>query len=139
MRVRVTAAITPAAPRPRLLLRDAEHHHPRALLPLGLSHVRARDILLDHVLGEPHHRDLPRVGERVDLLNIRGADLPQDRRRRDRPACPLIEEPHQLTIALQPRLGTYPARKIRSTDRTRRLTCSESRLEMVATAVPPAT
>ena len=37
MRVRVMAAITPAAPRPRLLLRDAEHHHPRPPLPLGLS------------------------------------------------------------------------------------------------------
>ena len=28
MRVRVMAAITPATPRKRLLLRDAEHHHP---------------------------------------------------------------------------------------------------------------
>ena len=51
MRVRVTPAIAPTAPRERLLLRDAEHHHPRTPLPLSLLHIRTRDVLLDHVLG----------------------------------------------------------------------------------------
>jgi hypothetical protein len=103
MRVRVMAAITPATPRERLLLRDAEHHHPRAPLPLRRLHMRARNILLDHVRGEPHHRNLPRLRERVDLLHIGPADLPEDRRRRDRSARALVEEPHQLPVALQPR------------------------------------
>ena len=58
MRVCVIAAIAPAAPRPRLLLRDAEHHHPAAVLPLSLLHVPAGDVLLHVALGEPHHRDL---------------------------------------------------------------------------------
>jgi hypothetical protein len=39
-------------------LGDAEHHHPRAPVALGRLHVRARDVLLDHVLGEPHDRNL---------------------------------------------------------------------------------
>ncbi len=103
MRVRVTPAIAPTAPRERLLLRDAEHHHPRTPVPLSLLHVRARDVLLDHVLGEPHHRDLPRLRERVDVLHVGAADLPEQHRRRDRPARMVVEEPHQLPVALQPR------------------------------------
>ena len=103
MRYGVVAAVAPAAPRPCLLLRDAEHHHPRASVPLGVLHVRARDVLLDHVPGEPQDRDPIGLGERVDLIDICAADLPEDRRRRDRPACPLVQEPDQLTVALQPR------------------------------------
>jgi hypothetical protein len=98
MRVRVIAAITPAAPRERLLLSDAEHHHPRAPVALSLLHVRARDVLRDHVLGEPHDRDPVGLSERVDLLHIATADLPEDRRRRDRPTRALVQEPHQQPV-----------------------------------------
>jgi hypothetical protein len=103
MRVRVVASVAPATPRERLLLGDPEHHHPRPPVALSLLHVRTRDVLLDHVLGEPHHRDLPRLRERVDLLHIAAAYAPEDRRRRDRPTRPLVQEPHQQPIRLQPR------------------------------------
>ncbi len=102
MRVRVVAAITPAPPRERLLLRNPEHHDPRPAVALSLLHPRTCDVLLDHVLGEPHHRDRLRLRERVEILDIRAADLSQQRRRRrDAPTRPLIEEPHQQPIGLQ--------------------------------------
>lgn len=103
VRVLVTATVAPAAPRPRLLLRHAEHHDPAAALPLSLLHVRARDVLLDHVLGEAHDRDLPSLRERLDVLHIGLADLPEQRRRRDRPTRMVVQKPHQLPLALQPR------------------------------------
>jgi hypothetical protein len=103
MRMRVTPAISPAAPRERILLRDAEHHHSRAPFPLSLLHVRARDVLLDHALREPHDRDLVRLRERVDVLHVGPTDLPKQRRGRDRPARMVVKEPHQLPVALQPR------------------------------------
>jgi hypothetical protein len=103
VRVRVMTAVAPATPRPRLLLRDAEHHDAAAVLPLGFVHVLASDVLLHIRLGEPHHRDVVGLRERVDLLHIGTTDPPQDRRRRDRPARPIVQEPDQLPVALQPR------------------------------------
>ena len=103
VRVRVVTAVAPAAPRERLLLRDAEHHDPCAAVLLGLLHVLTRDVLLDHLLGEPHHLDPLALGERVDLLHVRVADLAEDHWRGDRPADPLIEEPDQQPLGLQRR------------------------------------
>ena len=68
VRVSVSAAVAPAAPRPRLLLRDAQQNHPTAVLPLSGLHVRESDVLLDLTLGEPNYRDLLGLREAVDVL-----------------------------------------------------------------------
>ena len=115
--VRVVSAVAPTTPRPRLLLGDAEHHHPAAILPLGLLHVLARDVLLDIGLGEPHHRDV--VGLRERLISSTYAAPIFPRIAGDGIVPPARSLRNLTSFPSDCNRGTYPARKIRSTDRTR--------------------
>ena len=80
MRMRVVAAVTPAAPRVRLLLRNTDQHDAEAPLPLGALEVLARDILLALALAKAHRRHLVGQRERVDRRDVRTAGLAEDRR-----------------------------------------------------------
>ena len=102
VRVAVRAAVAPAAPGGRALLRDPDHHHPEAPLALRGLEVLARDLLLDIPLHKAHHRDLVLDNEILDRAHVIAADPPQHHRRRDRE--PAIEQkPDHLKLGLQPR------------------------------------
>lgn len=64
---------------------------PRSALCMCLRATSSFDI----ALGEADHRDIVGLHEPVDLLDIRAADLLQQRRRGDRAARAIVEEPHQ--------------------------------------------
>jgi hypothetical protein len=102
MRVPVRPAVAPAPPRRRALLRDPDHHHPEAALPLGRLEVLARDLLLDVALHAAHPWDLVLGDEPIDRLDILAADPPQHRRRGNRKA-PVEQKPDHLKLRLQPR------------------------------------
>jgi hypothetical protein len=102
MRMLVRAAVTPATPYLRLLLTDAEHHHPRPPCPPGGAEVLAGDLLLAVLVLEPNHRDPAVARVAFDRVDVPPADLAQQRRRGDRE--PLIEQkPDHLSLRLQPR------------------------------------
>lgn len=106
MRRRAPGLIAP--PGRRLLLRDADHDHPKATLALGRAQVRARDQLLGLALFEMHHRDLLLGREALDRAHIPSTDLAQRRWRGDR--HPTVEqEPYEHPLGLQ--LGYVPGKK----------------------------
>ena len=84
MRVGVRAALPPARPDTRPLLRDADHDNAETPLPLGLLKIRPRDLLLRLAPLETDNRDLVARREPLDRAHIAGADLAQQGRRRDR-------------------------------------------------------
>jgi hypothetical protein len=98
MRVRATLAI--ALPRRCFLLRDADHHDPEAPFPLGLLHVPPRGQLLRLALLEADHRDPVASDEALERAHVRGADLPQRRRRGNREAT-IQQETHDLPLGLK--------------------------------------
>jgi hypothetical protein len=100
MRMSVRAAVAPAPPRARLLLRDTDQHHPEASLALGALKVLASDVLLAVLLGEAHHRQLVVQRELIDRLAVRAADLAQQHRRRD-PEPAVQQKPDQHPRRLQ--------------------------------------
>ena len=97
MRMPVRPAIPPPAPRRGLLLRDPDHHHAVAILPLGTLEMLASDVLLDIPLDEPDRRNLVGGDVRIDPVDIVTADLPQHRRRRDREP-PIQKKPDHLPL-----------------------------------------
>jgi hypothetical protein len=112
----VRAAVTPPAPRRRFLLRDTDHHHAVAILPLSLAELLAGDLFLHITLHELHRRDLVANDEIVDLIDVvagRSSPAPpatgigNPRSSRNRITCPSVIN-----------LGTYPCKNNRSTDRT---------------------
>jgi hypothetical protein len=100
MRVRGRTPGLEPAPGRRLLLRHADHHHSEATLPLGLMYVAPGAKLLGLALLEVHHWDPVAGREALDRADVRGADLPQRCRRRDRES-PIEEEPHEHPLGLQ--------------------------------------
>jgi len=81
---RVAALFLGGGEHRRELLRDPDRGHPgpaRRRLP---RQIWAHHVDLAVVLGEPHHRDPIVGGETLHRPPERGADLLQDRRRRDR-------------------------------------------------------
>jgi hypothetical protein len=115
MRMLVTPALAPAAPRRGSLLRDPDHHHAEAAIALGRGEVLARDLLLDIVLLEAHLWDLVLGEEPLDRLDVRAADPSQHHWRWDREAA-IEQKPDHLKLGLQARHMSLKEHE--STDRT---------------------
>src|SRR5437899_1408456 len=116
MRMAVGAAVTPAPPRRRPFLRDADHDHPEASLALGGLQMRTRELLLGLALREPHDRHLVRTRELLDRGDVRAALPGEQRRRGDRK--PAIEQepdgPSSASARTPARTGGRPSARAAS-------------------------
>ena len=110
----------PPPPHRRLLLGDTDQHD-LPVATLGRRRVvdqRTGERFFVLTLGEVHHRDRVSLGEAVDVLHVRVADLAERRGRRDResalPPQEVAYEPDRLElrgVALQEDPVHRPARQ----------------------------
>jgi len=102
VRMPVRAALAPATPSRRLLLRDPDRDHAEAALTRGLLQVGTDALLLRLASDEADKRDLMLGSEALDRCHIATADIAEQRRRRDR-KTPVEQEAHDHPLAHQSR------------------------------------
>src|SRR5215471_2955355 len=74
----------PRSPNRGFLLRDSNEHHPFLALASCRFQIRARHFLFVLTFFEMYDRNLVRLGEPIDRLDVLLADLAKSSRRRNR-------------------------------------------------------